>query len=269
MEPVVPTEKTKKAAHSFHSKVAAEFIGTALLVFGGLSLIFAVTWPHGLIAGSLGHLPLAQRALAGFAFGAFVGILAISPLGRMSGAHFNPSITLALWRRGGVNTPIAVCYMFAQLCGGVLGAAALSLWGDIADELHYGLTAPGPDVNVWTAFIGEVVVTFLLVSVVLGQQRWNLPTIASFLAVPILFSLMTMIEAPLSGTSTNLARSIGPALAARDVSAVWIYAIGPAIGAVLASYVIPGRTYELADPLISTGDGVSEWHPSGRPGCRR
>ncbi len=119
------------------------------------------------------------------------------------------------------------------------------------------MTAPGPDVNVWTTLIGEVVVTFLLVFVVLGQQRWGLPTIDSFLAVLILFSLMTMIEAPLSGTSTNLARSMGPALAARDVSAVWIYAIGPAIGAVLAPYVIPGRTYELADPLILTGDGVS------------
>lgn len=211
----------------------AELLGTALLVLGGLS---AVIFDFG--AGSVvaQHLPPAaeRRVLTGFLFGATGCLITISPLGRISGAHLNPAVSAMFWWRGQLPTRALLAYVSAQTAGTALGAWALrQLWGTRGSELHYGITVPGAWGVEW-AFAGEVFVTFCLVAYLLlftGHPR--LRPFTPF-GVPILFAVLVGLEAPLSGTSANPARSFGPALLTGIWTDQWLYWLAPLIGTTLA-----------------------------------
>jgi len=209
----------------------SEFLGTALLVGLGCSLVivdFGASSPLPAILPD----PALRRAITGFLFGSVGAAIAISPIGVISGAHINPAVTLAFWLEDRMTGRIAAGYVLAQLAGGVAGALPLRLWGAMGASVAYGATRAGP-AGPWVAVLGEFAATSCLITgllLFLGQERLRNFTPALF---PFLYGLLVWLEAPLSGTSTNPARSLGPALLAGDLGEQWIYWIGP-LAAVLA-----------------------------------
>ena len=212
---------------------AAELIGTALLCLVGLStciLMFGAGSPIAQVLPSEG----VRRLVTGFLFGATGALIAISPVGKESGAHINPVVTLAFWMMGKLDAPTVFAYVVAQLAGASLGSLPLLLWGPMGRSVAFGATVPGEGYSIGNALLGEAVTTFAMVtllSVFLGFRRLRPFTPAIF---PLLYSFMVWAESPISGTSTNPARSLGPAIVSGEWRGFWIYCAGPLIGALAA-----------------------------------
>jgi hypothetical protein len=114
-------------------------VGTALLVAVGLSIVIAIFGRDGPIA-TLVPSAAWRRAIAGAGFGTVGALIAISPLGRLSGAHINPAVSLAFWLEGKLAWRDLLGYMLAQMLGAVAGAVGLLLWGMTGRELGFGAT---------------------------------------------------------------------------------------------------------------------------------
>src|SRR6202795_4318537 len=127
---------------------ASELVGTALLVFLGLSIVIAL-WGQGAPLAPLPIPPDARRLLNGFLFGSVGAAIAYSPIGRMSGAHINPAMTFAFWLEGKLRWRDAGFYVFAQLVGAGLGAIALLAWGSIGASDQWGASLPNQSVPEW------------------------------------------------------------------------------------------------------------------------
>ena len=215
----------------------SELVGTAVLVFVGLSIVIAL-WGQNAPLESLPLSPPARRALNGFLFGSVGAAIAFSPVGRISGAHINPAMTLAFWLERKIKWRDALGYLVAQSLGGVLGSVGLLLWGGIAASDGYGASVPAAGMPILWPLLGEVLGGFLLVTCVFvlvahASTRWYTP-----LCNPPLFCLLTWLEAPLSGASANPARSLGPAVVSGLWQGQWIYWVGPGLGAALAVIVL-------------------------------
>lgn len=224
----------------------SELVGTALLVAVGCSFVildFGAGSPIAAAVPSAG----ARRALTGFLFGATGALIAVSPVGKVSGAHINPAVTLAFWLLGRMRGRVAAGYVAAQLAGGLLGALALRAWGAMGASVQLGATGPGP-AGPWAATLGEAGATFALVRglfLFLGNARLRGYTPALF---PVLYAALVWVEAPLSGTSTNPARTLGPGLVAGMMHGWWIYWVGPFLGtcAGVAMQAAPwARSFEI------------------------
>jgi len=175
--------------------------------------------------------------MAGFLFGTTGALIAVSRVGKISGAHINPAVTLAFWILGKIDGVHAVLYVTAQCAGAALGAIPLLLWGDLGKSIAYGATVPGPGFGIWIAAAGEIVTTFALVFglfLFIGNRRLSTWTPLLF---PFLYAIMVYLEAPISGTSTNPARSLGPAVISGEWHGWWIYLIGPLFGTWIATIV--------------------------------
>lgn len=175
----------------------------------------------------------ARRALTGFLFGGVGALIAVSRVGKISGAHLNPVVTLAFWFEGRLSGGVALGYLGSQLVGAVLGALPLRLWGALGASVAYGATLPGP-AGPWVALLGEAGATFCLVAslfLFLGRRRLRAFTPALF---PFLYAFLVWAEAPLSGTSTNPARTLGPGLVSGDTTGWWAYLLGPVVGMLAA-----------------------------------
>lgn len=213
-----------------------EAVGTALLIAIGGSFVVLDFGPGSPIV----HLipdPAVRRALTGFLFGATGGSIALSRVGKVSGAHINPVVTLAFWMRRNLSHPVALGYVIAQMVGAVIGALCLLAWGPLAADARTAATTPGPQGSV-VATLGEIGATFCLIAglfAFLGHRRLRRYT--PFLFAP-LYAVLVWLEAPLSGTSTNPARTFGPAL----VGSLWrgwpVYWVGPILGTGLAIGVL-------------------------------
>ncbi len=210
----------------------AELIGTALLVAVGLSFVILDFGSGGLVTKVLPSAA-ARRALTGGLFGATGMSIALSPVGRISGAHINPVVSLAFWAEGALPTRSLVGFVASQCIGAVVGATPLLLWGARGSGISYGATAPGPQ-GVGAAFGGELVTTFAMVVIVLIMVAHPRLRSRTPFVFPPLYCLMVWAEAPLSGTSTNPARSLGPDVVALAAHSYWLYVIAPAAGALLA-----------------------------------
>ena len=121
---------------------AAECIGTALLVGVGLSLVI-IFGGEGSPVVRLVPDPGLRRLITGFLFGTTGALIALSPVGKLSGAHINPVVTLGFWLFGEINARVAVGYVLAQLIGGVVGALPLWAWGHMGRSVAFGATLPG------------------------------------------------------------------------------------------------------------------------------
>ncbi len=170
----------------------------------------------------------------------------IYTVGNLSGAHFNPVVTLAFairrdfpWRR-------VPGYWGVQLLGAVL--AALLLRGLFGLAGHLGATIPHHGTGV--SLIMEIVLTFLLLTVILGTAtNHKLVGHNAALAVGATIALAGLFAAPISGASMNPARSLGPFLVSGQLSDAWIYIVGPLTGALLAvavAWLLRGRTTKYA-----------------------
>lgn len=213
---------------------ASEMAGTAVLIIGGLS---AVIFMFGKGSPMLSLLPSegARRAITGFLFGSTGALVALSPVGKESGAHINPAVTLGFWLMGKLDSRVAMGYVLAQLAGACIGVIPLFAWGAMGRSVDFGATVPGVGFSTETALIGEAITTFALVAglcLFIGFRNLRPFTPA---LIPPLFSFMVWAEAPISGTSCNPARTLGPAIISGRWDGWWIYWIGPALGALAAT----------------------------------
>lgn len=210
----------------------AELAGTALLVAVGLSVVI-IDFGRGSFVVRYLPDPGLRRLLTGFLFGSTGALIALSPLGRESGAHINPVVTLAFLLMGKLRIRHALIYLAAQLIGAAAGSVPLLLWGPLGRSVSFGATIPGPGYGAGWALLGETVTTFALIAGLfffLGHRRLRAFTPALF---PVLYAVMVFLEAPVSGTSTNPARSFGPALISGNWRDWWVYWVGPLLGALL------------------------------------
>jgi aquaporin Z len=183
--------------------------------------------------------PVLSRLLMGAAMGATAIGITYSPIGGRSGAHLNPSITLMFLRLGKINGGDALWYMLAQFAGGLAGVliSALLLGQLIsAPAVNYAVTVPGAS-GVLAAFLAEVCISFLLMSVVLtvsNTRRWSRLT---GLCAGLLVATYITLESPISGMSMNPARTLGSALPARVWTSLYIYFVAPPVGMLLAAEI--------------------------------
>ena len=187
----------------------AELAGTALLVAVGLSIVI---FDFGRGSPMLQLLPngATRRLITGFLFGTTGALIALSPLGKASGAHINPAVTFAFWLMGRMKAGLASGYVLCQLAGAVLGAIPLLFWGAMGASTDFGATVPGATYGTTLALLGETVATFAMIFGLFAFLRHRGLRRLTPALFPPLYAIMVWIEAPISGTSTNPARSLGP-----------------------------------------------------------
>lgn len=228
----------------------SEAAGTAILVAVGLSIVILNNGDGSPIRSVLPE-PGARRALTGFLFGATGCCIALSPVGRISGAHINPIISVAFRLRKRMFTAHMLGYVVAQLAGSIAGALPLLLWGRPGASIGYGDTVPLGG-RIPAAFAGETVTSFLLVAgIFFFSGHRKLRRFTPYL-MPPLYCLMVWAEGALSGTSTNPARSLGPAVVSGVWTGWWLYWLAPLTGAALAVWFfrLPGLKWWKVLPKL-------------------
>jgi aquaporin Z len=180
-----------------------------------------------------------RRILMGLAMGATILAIVLSPWGKQSGAHFNPALTLTFYRLDKVALWDAVFYCAAQLTGAVAGVAfaSLLLQGAPAHKaVRYAATIPGIYGDS-IAFVAELAISFLLMSAILFTSNHEVLAPYTHYFAAILAATYIAFESPLSGMSTNPARTFGPALFAGYWHGLWIYFVAPPLGMLAAAEV--------------------------------
>ena len=235
-----PQDLPAATPHEWHwPEYGAELAGTAWNVFVGLSAV-VFNFAPGMPGARL--IPDASLRLwtTGLIFAGSGSLFTLSPWGRLSGAHINPSVTLAFWAHGKVRWRDALGYLAAQFLGGAAGALLLTLvWGHHATGINNGMTLPGPGYTVTTAFEAEFAMTFAYILAVFffvsrsWLARWT--PLMNWLVV----AGLVWVGAGISGTSLNPARSFGPALVSAKWTDQWLYFLAPSLGGVTAALLSP------------------------------
>jgi aquaporin Z len=214
----------------------SEMVGTAVLLLGGLSLVIFMFGTGSPIERIVPSVALRQ-ILSGFLFGCLGATIAVSRVGKESGAHINPAVTLGFWLMQKLDAKTALGYIFAQLIGAGLGSLPLLAWGSMGRSVAFGATVPGENYTSSAVLMGEAITTFALVAglcVFIGFRHLRPFTPAM---IPFLYAVMVPLEAAVSGTSTNPARTFGPALISGQWQGWWIYWVGPFTGTLVAIVV--------------------------------
>lgn len=223
-----------KTSHKF----LAEFIGTFWLVLGGCgSAVLSAAFP-GLGIGFLG---------VALAFGLTVLTL-VYGLGHISGAHFNPAVSVGLWAGGRFKAADLLPYIVAQVLGAIVAAGVLyciatgksgfdAIGSGFATN-GYGDHSPG-GYSLHACLICEIVMTFMFLIIILGATDGRAPKGFAGLAIGLGLTLIHLISIPVTNTSVNPARSTGPALFVGGwaTSQLWLFWVAPLIGAILAGLV--------------------------------
>lgn len=193
--------------NSLPQRLAAELLGTAILVFIGVGAV-----PATLMVNGDAPFTMADLGMISFAFAAAV-VATVYALGHISGNHINPAITLGLAATGKFPWSQVPAYIGAQIAGAVLGATAiLGVLGERASDVGLGVAAYGEGVGAGQAFIAEFVGTFILVFVVFGViHRKAAPGFAGVAIGLVVFGAIVPV-APATGASINPARTLGPML---------------------------------------------------------
>jgi aquaporin Z len=161
----------------------------------------------------------------------------MSPLGKQSGGHFNPAITLTFYRLGKVAPWDALFYAAGQFFGAIAGVATATyvLQGAPSNgSVHYAVTAPGVYGNIG-AFFGELIISFILMATILLVSNRDAVARYTPYFVGALYAVFIAIETPLSGMSMNPARTLGSAFPASYWQALWIYFVAPTLGMLVAA----------------------------------
>ncbi len=216
-------------------KYAAELVGTFVLVFGGVG--------SAVLAGS--HIGFVGVA---FAFG--LSLLAmVYTIGPISGCHINPAVTLGVLLAKKIGVKDAVGYWVAQVVGAVIASACILFIANGAAAGYnvaieglgangYGAHSPG-QFSMAAAFVAEVILTMFLVLTVLGSTDIKAPVGFAGLAIGLVLTLIHLVGIPITNTSVNPARSIGPALFVGGwaLQQLWLFILAPLIGAAIAAAV--------------------------------
>jgi len=217
-------------------KLLAEFIGTFWLVLGGCgSAVLAAGFPE------LG-IGFAGVALA---FGLTV-LTMVFALGHISGAHFNPAVSIGLWAGGRFDKKDLLPYIGAQVLGGIAGATVLYFiaTGQKGFEIGnfaangFGEHSPG-GYGMYAALLTEIVMTFMFLIIILGATHSKAPKGFAGLAIGLALTLIHLISIPVTNTSVNPARSTSQAFFVGDwaMDQLWLFWVAPIIGAILAGIV--------------------------------
>jgi aquaporin NIP len=214
-------------------RLVAEAVGTFALVFFGAGAIMVSSK-----YGSLGQLGIA------LAFGLAIAAM-VYALGHISGAHLNPAVSLAFALSRHFPWRLVGGYWAAQSLGAI--AAAFLLRASLGDVADVGATSPsGSDAQ---SCLWEVVLTFILMLVIMAVATDTRAVgEAAALAIGGTVALDALVGGPISGASMNPARSLGPALAAGELDALWIYLLAPPVGAALGALVYQLLRGEPARP---------------------
>lgn len=219
------------------NRLIAECMGTAWLVLGGCgSAVLAAAFPEV----GIGLLGVA------FAFGLTVLTMAYA-IGPISGCHLNPAVTLGLWASGRFSMKDVVPYIIAQCVGAIAGAgilyliasgkAGFDLAGGFASN-GFGEHSPG-GYTLKAVLICEMVMTFMFLMVILGSTDHRAPAGFAPIAIGLCLTLIHLISIPVSNTSVNPARSLGPAVYVGDwaTAQLWVFWVAPIVGALAAGFV--------------------------------
>jgi aquaporin Z len=219
-------------SEKWHEQLIAEFIGTFALVFiGAGSVVVAGPAESGLVGVALAH-------------GVVLAVM-VSVLAHISGAHFNPAVTAAVWVARKIDTVRALLYVATQLLAGLAAAFTLrwllpeSLWQPRGAAASLGNTTVNTALGMteMRAFVLEALLTFFLVIAVFGtavDDRGPFAKTAG-LTIGLVLVFDILMGGPLTGASMNPARSLGPAMATGDFTSIWVYFAGPISGGVLAA----------------------------------
>lgn len=201
-----------------------EAIGTFILVFAGTGAVMV----NFISDGALTHLGIS------FVFGAVVAAL-IYATGHISGAHFNPAVTLAFWTSGFFPKRKVVPYILSQIVGAIAASTLLLL--SLGTVANLGATLPLND-NWLQSLILETVLTFILMFVILGSGLDRRAPIGfAGLAIGLTVGLEAAFMGPITGASMNPARSFGPAIVGGIWQHQWVYWVAPILGGQLAVLV--------------------------------
>jgi aquaporin Z len=221
-------------------KFAAEFLGTAILVFfavGVATLMFGFKFDGTSVAAGV--------VATALAFG--LTLLALVYLiGPISGCHVNPAVTIGALLLGRIPLREALGYWIAQFAGGIVGA--LVLWGTFATSPLYSRTTTGLgidgygsksmiDIDLGGAFIVEAMLTAVFVFVVLRVTSEMANAATAAIAIGLALTVVHLVGIPMTGTSVNPARSLGPALVVEGtaLSQVWLFIVAPLAGGIIAA----------------------------------
>jgi len=220
-------------------KYWAEFIGTFALVLVGCGTAAIFTK-------FTGNLALSQVGIA-LSFGLTVLVM-VYAIGNISGCHINPAISLAMLVAGRLNWKDTILYIVFQCVGAILAAAVL--WIILSGMPGYSVAANGLGQNGYgdyspekfsllSCFLAEVVFTALFLFVIFGSISKNAPTGFAGLSIGLCLTLIHLACIPITGTSVNPARSLGPAVFAGPaaLSQLWLFWVAPIIGAILAAII--------------------------------
>lgn len=216
-------------------KYVAELIGTMVLVLLGCGAAVFSGGAAETVGAGTGTLGVA------LAFGLSVVAMAYT-IGGISGCHINPAITLGVWLSGRMSTKDAFMYMVFQVAGAILGSLILTLL--VTTGGHAGPTWTGSNGfgagETAQAFIAEAVFTFIFVLVALGatDEKRGAGNLAG-LAIGLTLVLIHIVCIPITGTSVNPARSIGPALmeGGQALSQLWLFIVAPFVGGAFSALV--------------------------------
>src|SRR5580692_359065 len=236
-------------------KLVAEFLGTAWLVLGGCgSAVLAAAYPQ-LGIGFVG---------VAFAFGLTVVTMAYA-VGHISGAHFNPAVSVGLWAGGRFKAADLPGYIVAQVLGAIAGAGVLyliasgkadfSTAGGFASN-GYGDHSPG-GYGLVAALACEIAMTFAFLFVIMGVTHGAAPKGLAPLAIGLCLTLIHLISIPITNTSVNPARSTGPAIvvaAGGDpwaLQQLWLFWVAPLVGGLLAGLFYQAVLAEHLPPPVA------------------
>jgi aquaporin Z len=215
---------------------SAEFAGTVVLMFFVVAAI-DLAFNRGALSRALGA-DTWRFLFIGAVVGLVVGLIAVSPLGRRSGAHLNPAVTLSFWIRGMVHLHDLAGYVAAQLAGATTGVAIarLILGSKVGSPaVNYGVAHPGHGWGDLRAGIGEAILTAVLVAAIqltLARARTVrlTPLVAGFVVMILVWQ-----AAAYTGAGLNQARGLASDIIAWSYPSIEVYLIGPTIGAALAA----------------------------------
>ena len=225
---------TTEVKEKVWKKYAAEFIGTFVLVFMGCG--------SAVIAGSY----IGAQGVA-FAFGLSVLVM-VYAIGGISGCHINPAVSISMLVRGKITAKNAVAYIIAQCVGAIIGAGVLyfiasglptfSLASGLAQNGYAEASPAG--YSMASAFVAEVVLTLLFCLGIHGSTSEKAPKGFAGISIGLSLVLIHLVGIPITNTSVNPARSLGPALIMglannTALSQLWLFWVAPIIGAILAA----------------------------------
>jgi MIP family channel proteins len=240
------------------SRVAlAELVGTYFLVFAGTSVAVSASLGRPIAGGPADSLAVALT------FGLALVAL-VNALGHVSGAHFNPAVTLGLAITSKFPWTYVPAYLVAQVVGAVL--ASLTVWatfGDAArDEADLAATLPAADTSQVTVLAIETIVTFFLVlTIVSVATDPRVQQSVAGLSVGFTLAVCVLIAGPLSGGAVNPARALGPMIVSGQFDGVWAYLLGPLLGGIAAAvfyaqFLAKGEEPSQAEAAEGSGTGV-------------